>query len=136
MVYTYYDQTKMDKIDQKNIKNNTNEPITPINRVKTSEEDEEVANIGKEFVRIRQSLMPYQKYIMIGGLIILIFLVVFLGYAYGGLKVCDDLDGLLDDKFKCHPGFFTEQGELDLVYINNSPYIFNDGVYNRVQDEP
>ena len=53
-------------------------------------------------------LLPYKREIMIVLFIILILLVVFLGYAFGGLRVCTDLDGLLDDKFKCHPNYFNQ----------------------------
>lgn len=60
--------------------------------------------LTEELEKFRDKMMPYQKYIMITGIIILIMLVVFLGYAYGGLKVCSSLDGLLDNKFKCHLG--------------------------------
>ena len=69
--------------------------IKPINQDVTD-------NMTEELERFRQKFMPYQRYIMIIGIIILILLVVFLGYAYGGLKVCADLDGLLDKNFKCH----------------------------------
>jgi len=69
-------------------------------------EDPEVTdNWIEELDRIRDKLMPYQRPIMIVGIIILIFLVVFMGYAYGGLKVCSELDGLLDKSFKCHPNY-------------------------------
>ena len=63
--------------------------------------------------------LPYNKkrYIMIVGFTILIFLVVFLGYAYGGMKVCSNLDGLLDSEFKCHPNYYTNltQTNIDMV---------------------
>jgi len=62
-------------------------------------------NLSETLDNFRQRMAPYQRYIMIVGLIILILLVVYLGYAMGGLKVCRDLDGLLDSKFKCHPDF-------------------------------
>ena len=58
--------------------------------------------------RIRRKFMPYHRYIMIGGITILIFLVVFLGFAYGGMKVCSQLDGILDNKFKCHLDYSPE----------------------------
>ena len=61
---------------------------------------------------LRRKLMPWQKEIMITLFIILILLVVFLGYAYGGMKVCSDLDGILDDKFKCHPNFLNQTPKL------------------------
>lgn len=82
---------------------------------KKQEEEEETPDpdvsddVAEELNRFRQKFMPYQRYIMIIGIIILIFLVVFLGYAYGGLKVCADLDGLLDKSFKCHPNFTAQQ---------------------------
>lgn len=73
------------------------------------EQDPEIAdNVSEEIERLRDKLMPYQRYIMIIGIIVLILLVVFLGYAYGGLKVCSELDGLLDKSFKCHPNYKPE----------------------------
>ena len=58
--------------------------------------------------RFRERMAPYQRYIMVIGFTVLIILVVFLGYAYGGARVCSELDGLLDSNFKCHPGFYTQ----------------------------
>ncbi len=85
------------------------------------EDDPEVTdNWPAEAERIKKKFMPYHRYIMIGGFTILIFLVVFLGFAYGGMKVCSQLDGILDNKFKCHPGY-----ELDLMY-NQEPSLFTD----------
>ena len=81
-----------------------NQTIGP-EKDKEKETEEIIDDWGQEADRIRRKFMPYQRHIMIYGLIILIFLVVFLGYAYGGLKVCSDLDGLLDSKFKCHPNY-------------------------------
>ncbi len=74
----------------------------------------------------RQKCMPYQRYIMIIGIITLIFLVVFLGYAYGGLKVCTDLDGLLDEDFKCHPDYTPER-----TYNSPIPNIVNFTIHNE-----
>ena len=73
-------------------------------------------NIEKEvevFYRLRDKLMPYQKQVMIVGMLILIALVVFLGFAYGGMRVCSDLDGVLDDKFRCHPNYYNETKNFD-----------------------
>lgn len=44
----------------------------------------------------QDKLMPYQRQVMIYGMILLIFLVVFLGYARGGLDVCNALGGRLE----------------------------------------
>lgn len=78
-----------------------------------SSEDPNVTDtIDEEVGRWLDKLLPYKRYIMIGGTVILIILVVFLGYALGGLKVCNDLDGILDSKFKCHPDFINEQRKL------------------------
>lgn len=75
---------------------------------KQSEEAEE-DKVHDALIRFRERMMPYQNYIMIVGILILIMLVVFLGFAYGGMKVCSDLDGVLDNKFKCHPDFYKDQ---------------------------
>ncbi len=61
---------------------------------------------------IRDKFDPYQRYIMIVGLTILILLVVYLGYARGALDVCNDLGGRLEVdmmKVKCHPSQYTQQ---------------------------
>lgn len=92
-----------EKIGEKNLINNTDGDRAEVS-------DPEVTdNIGEELDKFKRKLMPYHRYIMIIGIIVLILLVVFLGYAYGGLKVCADLDGLLDSKFKCHPNFTATQ---------------------------
>lgn len=65
---------------------------------------------------IRDKFMPYQRYIMIAGLTILIILVVYLGYARGALDVCNDLGGRLEIdmmKVKCHPSQYTQQTPLN-----------------------
>ena len=69
----------------------------------------DLEELDKEFGKIFKPFMPYQRYIMIYGMIVLIFLVVFLGYAYGGMKVCSKLDGILDENFTCHPDFLQAQ---------------------------
>ncbi len=60
---------------------------------------------------IRDKFDPYQKYIMIVGLTILILLVVYLGYARGALDICNDLGGRLEVGWKivCHPSQYTQQ---------------------------
>lgn len=69
-----------------------------------------------ELERLRDKFMPWQREIMIVGMIILITLVVLLGVAYGGMKVCNELDGILDDKFKCHPNYTsTRENNVDRV---------------------
>ncbi len=65
--------------------------------------------------RLRDKLMPWQKEIMIVGMLILIALVVFMGFAYGGMKVCSDLDGVLDDKFRCHPNYYNDTPDVNAV---------------------
>ena len=69
-------------------------------------EDQEVEEALDQLYTLRERFMPYQRPIMIGGMIILIALVVFLGFAYGGMKVCSQLDGVLDSGFKCHPNYY------------------------------
>ena len=88
-----------------------------IDRAEVYDEDGVADSINKEVGRVFKRFMPYQRQIMIVGMIILIFLVVFLGYARGGLDVCRSLDGLLDPKFKCHPNYYSdlEQNSLDPI---------------------
>lgn len=47
--------------------------------------------------------------------IVLIILVMFMAYAVGGLKVCSDLDGVLDSGFKCHPNYEPPKSFFDNV---------------------
>ena len=73
---------------------------------------------------IRDKLMPYQRYIMIVGLTILILLVVYLGYARGALDVCNDLGGRLEIKVlnvECHPSHYTPQP----VFIDGTSMVPN-----------
>jgi len=93
--------------------------------VRDTDDDIEAEMDG--FYKLRDKLMPWHKQIMIGGIIILISLVVFLGYAYGGLVVCAELDGLLDADFKCHPYFFNETIAFDADGLEYSypPIIVN-----------
>ena len=80
------------------------------------EDDPEVQeDIEDKLNYIRDKFDPYQRQIMVVGIIILILLVVFLGVAYGGMRVCSDLDGLLDSKFKCHPNYNPIVNELCVV---------------------
>ena len=65
-------------------------------------EDEDITEGLKELNRFRDKFMPYQRYIMIVGIIIMIILVVFLGYAYGSARVCNQVGGLLNNKLVCH----------------------------------
>ena len=101
---------KMNHNNNKQEKNGMNKP-TAYNEADVTDTSAE------EVVRLMRKLLPYQRPIMIVGMIILIFLVVFLGYARGGLDVCRSLDGLLDPKFKCHPNYYSdlEQNSLDPI---------------------
>ena len=94
------------------------------------EDDPEVTDDWtEEAARIRKKFLPYHRYIMIGGFTILIFLVVYLGYAYGGLKVCSDLDGLLDKDFKCHPNYKPD------IYDPLKPILLNPNVTFDVNEK-
>ncbi len=66
--------------------------------------------------RLRDRLLPYQRVIMLTGMIILIALVVFLGFARGGLEVCNSVGGYFDWKLKCHPFNITELQIIDSCY--------------------
>lgn len=72
---------------------------------KPADDPEVTDTVGEEIERLANKCMPYKRYIMIIGFTLLILLVVFLGFAVGGLKVCEDLDGVLDADFKCHPNY-------------------------------
>ncbi len=72
------------------------------------------------------------RYIMIVGFSILFILVVLLGVAYGGMKVCSDLDGVLDNKFKCHPDYYANQ----TIIVNMVPQFIvaqNNSQHNIVE---
>ncbi len=87
----------MDEPDQKDNKIDENIDIEPLDR-------------------LRDRLMPYQREIMLTGMIILIALVVFLGFARGGLEVCNSVGGYFDWKLKCHPFNITELQIIDSCY--------------------
>lgn len=72
----------------------------------SEQKDTEDDLIYTKLDNIRDKFAPYQRIIMIGGLIILIFLVVYLGYARGSLDVCNDLGGRLEVGWtiNCRPG--------------------------------
>jgi|TARA_Y100000310_G_scaffold344046_1_gene454774 hypothetical protein len=72
---------------------------------KTADPDADLA-IKQWLGRLRDKAEPYERFIMLGGMIILIFLVVFLGYARGGLDTCNDLGGRFDSKLDCHLGCY------------------------------
>ena len=73
-----------------------------------------------ELERLRDKFMPWQREIMIVGMILLIALVVFLGFARGGLEVCNDVGGFFDWKLKCHPYHFNETDAMG--NIDNASY--------------
>ncbi len=66
--------------------------------------------------RLRDRLMPYQREIMLTGMFILIALVVFLGFARGGLEVCNSVGGHFDWKLKCRPLLFNWTEGIDTCY--------------------
>ena len=74
---------------------------------KIDEQEEFKADDFKGLYTLKEKLMPWQREIMIVGMIILIALVVFLGFARGGLEVCNDVGGYFDWKLKCHPQLFN-----------------------------
>lgn len=45
----------------------------------------------------------YQKIIVYICFIVIIILFIFMGFVYGGAKVCQDMGGYLNDKLKCLP---------------------------------
>lgn len=95
-----------------------NNKITDINHpYYEPAEDSEVTDDIKDALFKWRDELPYNKkrYIIITLFTTLIMLVVFLGIAYGGMKVCSDLDGILDSTFKCHPNFYTQQRQFDAV---------------------
>lgn len=111
---------KMNQNNNKQEKNGIDRPKQEengMNKPTAYNEDDVTDSIHDELGKRFKRFMPYQRQIMIVGMIILIFLVVFLGYARGGLDVCRSLDGLLDSKFKCHPNYYSdlEQNSLDPI---------------------
>tara|TARA_R100000750_G_C2317183_1_gene84864 strand:- start:555 stop:869 length:315 start_codon:yes stop_codon:yes gene_type:complete len=82
----------------------------------TNPDVKDITITNDELNKAFDKLMSYKRPIMIWGFIILVLLVVFLGFAFGGLKVCNQLDGLLDSKFKCHPNYYN-----DTIVISTPP---------------
>ena len=83
------------------------------------QKDSEEPNIDDSFKRLfelRDRLMPYQREIMLTGMFILIALVVFLGFARGGLEVCNSVGGHFDWKLKCRPLLFNWTEGIDTCY--------------------
>jgi len=87
----------------------------PIDRSK-EDEDEDMAGFTDAMLKFREEL-PYNKrrYIMIIGFSILVLLVVYLGYAYGGLKMCTQVGGILDNTYTCQLGFASPSNNFDKV---------------------
>ena len=112
---------------KQNNKNISNVSHPNYNPAEDPEVEPDVPLVSHTLNKIRGRFMPYQRYIMIVGFIILVMLVVFLGYARGALDVCNDLDGRLEVgwKIKCHPSHYNQTPTVNiipLVYIpsNNS----------------
>lgn len=76
--------------------------------------DEDI-DIGP-LIRLRDKFMPYQREIMLTGMFILIALVVFLGFARGGLEVCNSVGGHFNWKLECHPQLFNWTEGIDTCY--------------------
>ncbi len=70
----------------------------------------------KRLFELRDRLMPYQREIMLTGMIILIALVVFLGFARGGLEVCNSVGGYFNWKLECHPQSLNWTKGIDNCY--------------------
>ena len=85
------------------------------NKIVEKEHSIEDIDIGP-LNRLRDRLMPYQREIMLGGMILLITLVVFLGFARGGLEVCNSVGGHFDWKLKCRPLLFNWTEGIDTCY--------------------
>ena len=70
----------------------------------------------RQLYRLREKFMPYQREIMLTGMIILIALVVFLGFARGGLEVCNSVGGYFNWKLECHPQLFNWTSGIGTCY--------------------
>lgn len=107
-------------------------PKTGVNGTKVEfyDDDEEIDRSWKELQKFRDNLpYNYKRYTMIIGFTILVMIVVWLGYAYGGLKVCSQLDGVLDSDFICHPNYAPP-----INNVNNVGMPFT--IPNIIVDEP
>ena len=111
-------------------RNNNKQEKNGMNKPAAYNEADVTDTSAEEVVRLIRKLLPYQRPIMIVGMIILIMLVVFLGFSYGGLTVCNDLDGLLDSKFKCHPNYYKELEQRNIDAIRQ-PFVFPSIVENE-----
>ncbi len=70
--------------------------------------------------------LPYNKkrYTMIVLFTVLILIVVYMGYAYGGLKVCTSMDGVFDQlRFECHPSEYEPSKFNDVGMPFTAPSI-------------
>lgn len=114
-------KTANNGIKQPNIDNNginlSDVSHPDYNPAKDPEVEPDWEDVKNKLEYIKNKLWPYQKYIMIVGILMLIMIVVFLGYAYGGMKVCSELDGILDDKFKCHPYILNQTQKIYLYGV-------------------
>lgn len=66
-------------------------------------EDESISQ--EDIDRIYRFKERHGKKVISICMILLVLIVVFLGFAYGAARVCDQVDGFLDDRFTCHLGY-------------------------------
>ena len=58
---------------------------------------------GTEEIIETSKASPEQiRIVIITCMFLLAMIVIFMGFAYGSARVCNQVDGFLDSKFKCH----------------------------------
>lgn len=62
---------------------------------------------------LKAKLQPYQKPILYIGISIFLLLLLFFGFGMGAYKICDQVDGFLDDKFYCHTDYYKDREQQD-----------------------
>ena len=78
-------------------------------------EEEEENNITVDIIG---PMIPYARPIIYCCVILLVFILLFIGFAAGGYKVCSQGAGFLDNKFHCHPGYYNRTEEKIFPYSN------------------
>ena len=81
-----------------------------------NENEPTVDELSIDTNKIKKAIGPYQKPILYSCIIIFFILLLFVGFATGAAKVCNQMAGFLDNKFHCHPGYYNQTEEL----INNT----------------
>ncbi len=75
------------------------------------ENDLEIEELKEGINSFRKILQPYQRPLLYIGVSICLLLLFFVAFAMGGVTICNQVDGFLDDKFKCHVDYYDQLEE-------------------------